>query len=130
MIAVIFEVFPADGLKGDYLERAARLKSELECMDGFISVERFQSLTEPDKLLSLSFWRDEDAVASWRSRAGHRASQSAGRKGIFHDYRLRVAAVVRDYGMLERREQAPPDSRAIYNVSVEHSGEATEDTAL
>ena len=75
MIAVIFEVFPADGRKGDYLERAARLKSELECMDGFISVERFQSLTEPDKLLSLSFWRDEDAVASWRSRAGHRASQ-------------------------------------------------------
>jgi heme-degrading monooxygenase HmoA len=130
MIAVIFEVFPADGRKGDYLEHAARLKSELECVDGFISVERFQSLTEPDKLLSLSFWRDEDAVASWRSRAGHRASQSAGRKGVFRDYRLRVAAVLRDYGMLERREQAPPDSRAIYDVSVEHSGEATEDTPM
>jgi heme-degrading monooxygenase HmoA len=103
MIAVIFEVFPADGRKADYLEHAARLRSELECMDGFISVERFQSLTEPDKLLSLSFWRDEQAVAGWRSRAGHRAAQSAGRTGVFRDYRLRVAAVVRDYGMSEQR---------------------------
>jgi heme-degrading monooxygenase HmoA len=113
MIAVIFEVFPAGGRKGDYLEYAARLKTELECMDGFISVERFQSLTDPDKLLSLSFWRDEEAVAGWRSRAGHRAAQSAGRKGVFRDYRLRVAAVVRDYGMSERRQQAPADSGAI-----------------
>jgi heme-degrading monooxygenase HmoA len=117
MIAVIFEVFPADGRKGDYLEQAARLRSELERMDGFISVERFQSLTDPDKLLSLSFWRDEEAVAGWRSRAGHRAAQSAGRAGVFRDYRLRVAAVVRGYGMSERREQAPADSRAIYDVS-------------
>src|SRR5215831_4347474 len=117
MITVIFEVFPADGRKGDYLEHAARLRSELECMDGFISVERFQSLTDPDKLLSLSFWRDEKAVAGWRSSAGHRAAQSAGREGVFRDYRLRVAAVVRDYGMSERREQAPADSRAIYDLS-------------
>jgi len=71
MIAVIFEVFPAGGRKSDYLEYAARLKTELECMDGFISVERFQSLTDPGKLLSLSFWQDEEAVAGWRSRAGH-----------------------------------------------------------
>jgi heme-degrading monooxygenase HmoA len=104
MIAVIFEVFPAVGRKRDYLDYAARLKSELECIDGFISVERFQSLTEPDKLLSLSFWRDEEAVASWRSRAGHRTAQSAGRQAIFRDYRLRVAAVIRDCGMSERRE--------------------------
>ena len=130
MIAVIFEVFQAVGRKGDYLDHAARLRIELECIDGFISVERFQSLTDPDKLLSLSFRRDEDAVASWRSRAGHRAAQSAGRKGIFRDYRLRVAAVFRDYGMSERREQAPPDSRAIYDASVEPSLEASEDTAL
>ena len=118
MIAVIFEVFPAEGRKGDYLEHAARLKTELECMDGFISVERFQSLTDPDKLLSLSFWRDEEAVAGWRARACHRAAQSAGRNGIFRDYRLRVAAVSRDYGLSERREQAPADSRAIYDVPV------------
>jgi heme-degrading monooxygenase HmoA len=117
MIAVIFEVFPAVGRKGDYLDYAARLKSELECIDGFISVDRFQTLTDPDKLLSLSFWRDEEAVAIWRSSAGHRAAQSAGRKGIFRDYRLRVAAVVRDYGMCERREEAPADRRAIYDVS-------------
>jgi heme-degrading monooxygenase HmoA len=87
-------------------------------MDGFISVERFQSLTEPDKLLSRSFWRDEEAVASWRSRAGHHTAQSAGRQAIFRDYRLRVAAVIRDYGMSERREQAPADSRAVYDISV------------
>ena len=117
MIAVIFEVFPADGHKDDYLEHAARLRGELECMDGFISVERFQSLTDPDKLLSLSFWRDEEAVAGWRSRAGHRVAQSAGRKGVFRDYRLHVAAVVRDYSMSERRDKAPADSRAIYDVS-------------
>ena len=117
MIAVIFEVFLANGRKDDYLEHAARLRSELECMDGFISVDRFQSLTDPDKLLSLSFWRDEEAVAGWRSRGGHRAAQSAGRKGVFRDYRLRVAPLVRDYGMSERRDQAPADSRAIYDVA-------------
>jgi heme-degrading monooxygenase HmoA len=118
MIAVIFELIPADGRKGDYLNHAARLKSELETIDGFISVERFQSLTNPDKLLSLSFWRDENAVADWRCHAGHRATQAAGRKGIFRDYRLRVATVMRDYGMTERREQAPSDSRAAHDVAL------------
>jgi heme-degrading monooxygenase HmoA len=118
MIAVIFEVVPANGRKGDYLDHAARLKGELEKIDGFISVERFQSLTDPDKLLSLSFWRDEDAVANWRRNAGHRATQAAGRGGIFRDYRLRVAAIARDYGMTERREQAPADSRAVHDVAV------------
>jgi heme-degrading monooxygenase HmoA len=115
MIAVIFEVWPTDGRKGDYLDHAARLRDELERVDGFISVERFQSLADPDKLLSLSFWRDDDAVATWRRHAGHRATQSAGREGIFRDYRLRVAAVVRDYGMTQRREQAPEDSRVAHN---------------
>ena len=118
MIAVIFEMLPADGRKGDYMEHAAQLRNELERMDGFVSVERFQSLTDPDKLLSLSFWRDEEAVAGWRSRASHRAAQSTGRTGVFRDYRLRVAAVVRDYGMSERRDQAPADSRAIYDGPV------------
>jgi heme-degrading monooxygenase HmoA len=118
MIAIIFEVWPADGRKGDYLELAARLKSVLERMDGFISVERFASLTDPDKLLSLSFWRDEAAVAAWRHEAAHRAAQSAGRAGIFRDYRLRVAAVVRDYGLDVRREQAPQDSRAVHEPTI------------
>jgi heme-degrading monooxygenase HmoA len=114
MIAVIFEVWPANGRKDDYMAHAARLREELSRIDGFISVERFQSLTEPDKLLSLSFWRDEQAVEAWRNRPQHRATQAAGRGGIFRDYRLRVAAVVRDYGMTERREQAPADSRAAH----------------
>jgi heme-degrading monooxygenase HmoA len=118
MIAIIFEVWPADGHKSDYLELAARLKSDLEHMDGFISVERFQSLTDPDKLLSLSFWRDEAAVAAWRQYAAHRAAQSAGRAGILRDYRLRVAAVMRDYGLDTRREQAPEDSRAVHEPAV------------
>ena len=107
MIAVIFEVWPADGRKSAYLDYAARLRHELEHMDGFISVERFQSLTDAGKLVSLSFWRDEAAVARWRNHAAHREAQTAGRGWIFRDYRLRVAAVMRDYGMTERHEQAP-----------------------
>jgi heme-degrading monooxygenase HmoA len=118
MIAVIFEVWPADGRKADYLDYAARLRGDLERMDGFISIERFQSLADPGKLLSLSFWRDEAAVAAWRRDAGHRAAQAAGRGGIFRDYRLRVAAVVRDYGMTQTREQAPEDSGIAHNVRI------------
>src|SRR5262249_51936105 len=114
MIAVIFEVWPADGRRESYLDHAARLRPELEKIDGFISVERFQSLTDPDKMLSLSFWRDEAAVARWRNQAQHRATQKAGRSGVFRDYRLRVAAVVRDYGMSERREHAPRDSKQAH----------------
>ena len=114
MIAVIFEVEPADGRFEDYLEHAARLKPALEKVPGFISVERFQSISNPGKLVSLSFWEDESAVACWRTHPGHRGSQTAGRDGILAGYRLRVAAVLRDYGMAERRDQAPEDSRALH----------------
>jgi heme-degrading monooxygenase HmoA len=111
MIAVIFEVWPADGHKQTYLDIAASLRAELQTMDGFISIERFQSLTDETKLLSLSFWRDEAAVAAWRNVERHRVAQKRGREGVFRDYRLRIASVVRDYGMTERAE-APADSRA------------------
>jgi heme-degrading monooxygenase HmoA len=114
MIAVIFEVWPAEGQREVYFDHAKRLRAELDAVDGFISIERFESLTSPGKLLSLSVWRDEAAVATWRNLASHRATQAAGRAGIFSDYRLRVAGVVRDYGMTERREQAPEDSRAAH----------------
>jgi heme-degrading monooxygenase HmoA len=114
MIAVIFEVWPASARQEDYLAMAADLRSELASIDGFISVERFQSLTEPNKLLSLSVWRDEDAVARWRNRAAHRKAQAAGRSEIFSDYRLRIAHVLRDYGLRER-EQAPSDSIAAHD---------------
>jgi heme-degrading monooxygenase HmoA len=110
MIAVIFEVWPAEGHKDEYLGLAAALRPELEKMDGFVSVERFQSLTEPGKLLSLSIWRDEAAVEAWRNHSGHRATQAKGRSGVFADYRLRVAQVVRDYG-LRQRAGAPEDSQ-------------------
>jgi heme-degrading monooxygenase HmoA len=113
MIAVVFEVWPASGRKEDYLAIAATLRGELERIDGFISVERFQSLTDPGKLLSLSFWRDEDAVRRWRNELHHRESQAVGRAGVFADYRLRIASVVRDYGMTQRA-QAPEDSRAFH----------------
>jgi heme-degrading monooxygenase HmoA len=107
MIAVIFEVEPSkDGL-ADYLGRAKKLTPTLEKMDGFISVERFQSMSNPQKLVSLSFWRDEASVRAWRELPEHRETQAAGREGIFDDYRLRVATVVRDYGLYERNE-APP----------------------
>ena len=115
MIAVIFEVWPASGRKDDYLAIAATLRAELEKLDGFISVERFQSLTDPGKLLSLSFWRDEAAVRNWRNHEQHRQSQAAGRGGIFADYRLRIASVGRDYGLVERTE-APADSREFHKT--------------
>lgn len=115
MIAVIFEVTPADGRRDSYLAHAAKLREEIEKIDGFISVERFQSITNPDKMLSLSFFRDEAAVAEWRNHERHRATQAAGRGGIFADYRLRIASVIRDYGMTERRDQAPADSRSAHD---------------
>ena len=113
MIAVIFEVRPAEGRRQEYLDLAAALRPELERSDGFISVERFASLTDPGKVLSLSFWRDEDAVRRWRQFEPHRRAQAQGRGGVFADYRLRITAVIRDYGMSER-EQAPADSREVH----------------
>jgi heme-degrading monooxygenase HmoA len=113
MIAVIFEVSPAEGKDRRYFDLAAALKAELEAVDGFISVERFQSLTDPKKFLSLSFWRDEEAVQRWRGLSSHRAAQAEGRAGVFRDYRLRVASVIRDYGLNER-DEAPKDSRKAH----------------
>jgi heme-degrading monooxygenase HmoA len=113
MIAAIFEVTPAPGRREEYLDLAASLRPALEKADGFISIERFASLTNEGKVLSLSFWRDEEAVRRWRELEGHRAAQARGRAGIFSDYRLRVATVARDYSMTERA-QAPADSRAVH----------------
>ena len=118
MIAVIFEVWPAEGYRQHYLDIAAQLRPLLDTIDGFLSIERFESLTEPGKILSLSFWRDETAVAQWRNVEAHRAAQAKGRTEIFLDYRLRIAGVIRDYGMNDRAE-APSDSRTA------HAGPAT-----
>jgi heme-degrading monooxygenase HmoA len=107
MIAVIFEVEPAPGQNETYLDTAASLRPLLDEIDGFISVERFQSLTNPGKLVSLSFFESEDAVRRWRATAEHRAAQSAGRSGVFADYRLRVASVIRDYSLHNRKEVPP-----------------------
>ena len=111
MHAVIFEVWPKEEGRQEYLDIAAALRPRLEQIDGFISIERFQSLTDPSKVLSLSFWRDDAAIAEWRRVEAHRMAQAKGRGELFRDYRLRIAAVVRDYGMNERSE-APADSRA------------------
>jgi heme-degrading monooxygenase HmoA len=110
MIVVIFEVWPKRDRKQEYLDIAADLKPRLEKIDGFISIERFESLYEPGKILSLSFFRDEAAVKAWRATDEHRVAQAKGRKEIFANYRLRVASVIRDYGMHER-EQVPADSK-------------------
>lgn len=116
MIAVIFEIAPnADG-RAHYFDRAATLRPCLEATEGFISVERFESLSEPGKLLSLSFWRDEQAVAAWRNNQQHRQAQSVGRACVLKDYRLRVATVSRDYGFADR-DQAPDDSRQVHDPS-------------
>ncbi len=110
MIAVIFEVQVAEGKTQEYLDIAGDIRPRLADVDGFISIERFQSLTTEGKLLSLSFWRDETAIEQWRKLEAHRFAQNKGRNGVFESYRLRVAGVVRDYGMHER-EQTPHDSQ-------------------
>jgi heme-degrading monooxygenase HmoA len=113
MIAVIFEFTPAEGRTDDYFGFATALRAELAKIDGFISIERFESVTTPGKFVSLSYWRDEDAVRAWRNVEGHRRAQAAGRGGVFADYRLRVASIIRDYGMNERGD-APGDSRDLH----------------
>jgi heme-degrading monooxygenase HmoA len=113
VIAVIFEVWPAEGRAVEYFDAAAALKVDLERVEGFISVERFESLVTKGKYLSLSFWRDEEAVQTWRNLDGHRKAQKKGRAGVFADYRLRVASVLRDYG-LRQRDGAPEDSRNVH----------------
>lgn len=117
MVAVIFEVVPHEEHKETYFALAAALKTSLEKMDGFISVERFQSLTEPGKLLSLSFWKDEAGIQQWRTLEQHRQAQAQGRDSIFSDYRLRIAMVSRDYGLFDRKE-APADSRQFHDGQV------------
>jgi heme-degrading monooxygenase HmoA len=114
MIAVIFEVYPKDGRKQEYLDIAAHLRPLLDKIDGFISIERFESLSNPGKILSLSFWRDEKAVEEWRNLETHRAAQTKGRAVIFNDYRLRIAGVIRDYGMFDRK-QTPLDSQRFHS---------------
>ncbi|MFZ2651089.1 MAG: antibiotic biosynthesis monooxygenase [Burkholderiaceae bacterium] len=111
MIAVIFEVVPRQGQRDAYLGAAADLGRHLQEADGFVSIERFESLSQPGKLLSLSIWRDEEALRRWRNLEPHRRAQAAGREHIFEDYRLRVAAVIRDYGLIDRTD-APQDSKA------------------
>lgn len=113
MIAIIFEVFPAEGKKDEYLDIAAAMRPMVEKVEGFISVERFQSLTNPDKLLSISFFEDEAAVDRWRQLTAHRGAQKRGRDGVFSDYRLKVCHVLRDYGMFDRAD-APEDSKASH----------------
>ena len=116
MIPGIFEVEPAEGQRGAYLDLAAEMRPLVESMDGFISVERFESLTTPGKLLSLSVFRDEAALEAWRKLTKHRLMQAKGRGGVFADYRLRVASVIRDYGMFER-DEAPEDSKAHHDAA-------------
>jgi heme-degrading monooxygenase HmoA len=118
VIGIIFEVWPAQGKMQEYLDIAARLRPLLDQIDGFISIERFESLHEPGKILSLSFFRDQAAVERWRKLEAHRVAQAVGRAGVFRDYRLRVTGVIRDYGMSDR-EQAPADSLGYHNSSVE-----------
>jgi heme-degrading monooxygenase HmoA len=110
MHAVIFEVWPKEEGRQEYLDIAAALRPRLEQMDGFISIERFESLSEKGKILSLSFWRDDAAIAAWRRVEAHRMAQAKGRGELFRDYRLRIASVIRDYGMNER-DETPADSR-------------------
>jgi heme-degrading monooxygenase HmoA len=116
VIGIIFEVWPAEGKMQEYLDLAAKLRPLLNQIDGFISIERFESLHEPGKILSLSFFRDEAAVEQWRTLEAHRLAQATGRATVFRDYHLRVVGVIRDYGMNDR-QQAPPDSLTYHDGS-------------
>ena len=107
MIAVIIEMTPAEGRADEYFSIAKRLKDDVATIDGFISVERFESVTQPGKLVSISFWRDEAALRQWRLHDRHQLAQGAGRGGIFTDYRVRIASVIRDYGLTDRAQAAP-----------------------
>jgi heme-degrading monooxygenase HmoA len=118
VIGIIFEVWPAEGKKQEYLEIAATLRPLLDQIDGFISIERFESLYESGKILSLSFFRDQAAVEQWRTLEAHRIAQATGRTSVFRDYRLRVVGVIRDYGMVDRL-QAPTDSLSYHDGSAE-----------
>ncbi|MDA6071616.1 antibiotic biosynthesis monooxygenase [Flavobacterium sp. AC] len=113
MIAVIFEVIPNEGKKEEYLNIAASLRPELDHIEGFISIERFQSFSDPEKVLSLSFWKDEESIQQWRNLEMHRHAQAKGKNEVFKDYHLRIATVVRDYGMFERKE-TPEDSSSYH----------------
>ena len=113
MIAVIFEFTPAAGRFPEYMDLVAQLKPELEKAEGFLSIERFQSISSPGKYVSVQFWRDEESVRKWRNLAQHREAQKKGRAGIFASYRLRIASVLRDYTM-ENRTQVPADSAAVH----------------
>ena len=113
MIAVIFEFTPAEGRFPEYMDLVGELKADLANADGFISLERFESITAPSKFVSLQFWRDDEAVRKWRNLQNHREAQKKGRAGIFASYRLRIASVIRDYEM-DKRDQAPADSRGVH----------------
>jgi heme-degrading monooxygenase HmoA len=113
MIAVIFELTAAPGRRQEYLDLAAGLADDVKSFDGFISIERFQSLSDPEKVVSISFWRDEEAVRKWRNLQKHREAQAKGRGGVFKSYRLRVAQVLRDYTH-DERGQVPADSRKVH----------------
>lgn len=126
MIAVLFEVDIMFGQQQAYLDAAAALRPQLEHLDGFISIERFESLAQKGKVLSLSYWRDETAIAQWRNLEVHRQTQSLGRREIFSDYRIRVAQVMRDYGMYQR-QQAPPDSNGVHRPAT--TADSTKPTA-
>ena len=113
MVAVIFEFTPAEGRFGDYMKLVDTLREDLARADGFISLERFESISSKGKFVSLQFWRDEEALRKWRNLEKHRAAQLEGRAGIFSSYTLRIAQVVRDYTM-DKRDQAPADSREVH----------------
>ena len=113
MIAVVFEFTPAEGRFQEYMDLVAQLKPELDKAEGFISIERFESITMPGKYVSLQFWRYEDCVRKWRNLQQHREAQKKGRGGIFASYRLRIASVLRDYTMVERNE-VPADSLSVH----------------
>src|SRR5690242_18647985 len=114
MIAAILEVYVKEEHRQEYLDIAAQLRPLLDDIDGFISVERFESLYTPGKLISLSFWRDEEAIAAWQQVREHHIAQAKGRSTIFEDYRMKIARVMWDYSKHDRA-QAPQNRQVSHH---------------
>ena len=114
-VVVLFEVTPTAEGKVRYLELAAQLKLLLSDAKGFIHSERFSSLNEEGKLLSLNVWENEESVKKWRNELHHRMSQSEGRERLFENYRITVAYVIREYDDYNRREAQEEYNEYFHN---------------
>ncbi len=113
-IVVLFEVTPTKEGMEKYLELASMLKPMLSGFDGFISAERFQSLNNEGKLLSMNVWENEEAIEKWRNTLSHRMSQLEGKNKLFESYKITVCNTIREYSNTDRKNAPQDSNKALY----------------